>query len=227
MTLDTGYLFRQGASGQTKTVTSQRNRIYSPHAGMTGLQVIGVLGDFKVNQSRKVDAVRGIGFGDQIAELIPGNTDPTKISVTRTALYLENLMQVFGYKAGSSGLVRSLKHHKWPFDIRQEIVFSELSSVANDTGQAQHWTPDNPEVASNNNLGDPGNIQAVFTIFEACWMDSYDYTFNNENIVVTENCSMQVSDLFDGNESVYGQFIDSGNNPLTSDGGSMLYSGQS
>jgi hypothetical protein len=225
MPLDTGYLFRQGASGQTKTVTSQRNRIYSPHVGQTGLRIIGVLGDFKVNETRKIDTVRGIGFGDQVAELIPGNTEATKITVTRTALYLQNLMQTFGYKAGSSGLARSLRHHKWPFDIRQEIVFSEISSEASDIGQAQTWTPENPE-GGLNSMGDPGDIRAVFTIFEGCWMESYDYTFNNENIVVTENCGIQVSDVFDGNDSVYGMFIDSGNNKSDATGRSMRFAGQ-
>jgi hypothetical protein len=211
MPLDTGYLFRQGASGQTKTVTSQRNRIFAPQVGQMGLRIVGVLGDFKVNETRKVEAVRGIGFGDQIAELVPGNTDITKISVTRTALYLQNLMQTFGYKAGSSGLVRSLKHHKWPFDIRQEIVFSEIASESADIGQAAPANLGNPE-GGKNNTGQPNNLRAIFTIFEGCWMDSYDYTFNNENVVVTENCGISVSDIFDGQDSVYGMFIDAGLN---------------
>ena len=210
MPLDTGYLFRQGASGQTKTVTSQRNRIYAPQVGQVGLRVIGVLGSFKVTEQRKVDTVRGIGFGDQIAELVPGNTDATKISVTRTALYLQNLMQTFGYKAGSSGLVRSLKHHKWPFDIRQEIVFSEIASEAKDIGASAAYTPENQEGGLNND-GAPSNLRAVFTIYEGCWMESYDYEFSNDNVIVTENCGIQVSDLFDGQNSVYGNFIDAGN----------------
>jgi len=222
--MDTGYLYREGASGQTKTVTSQRNRIYSPHVGQTGLQIIGVLGDFKVNETRKVDPVRGIGFGDQIAELVPGNTDATKISVTRTALYLQNLMQTFGYKAGSSGLVRSLRHHKWPFDIRQEVVFSEIASQAKSTGQAALWTPENAE-GGLNNLGDPGDIRAVFTFFEGCWMDSWDYTFNNENVIVQENCSISASDVFDGMDSVYGMFLDAGNSSNDATGASQLFSG--
>jgi len=226
MPLDTGYLFRVGASGQTKTVTSQRNRIYSPHVGQPGLTVVGVMADFKVNQTRKLDSVRGIGFGDQIAELVPGNTDATKITVTKTCLYLENIMQVFGYKAGSSGLVRSLRHHKWPFDIRQEIIFSEIASEASDVGQSLAFSADNAE-GGLNNLGDPGDLRAVFTLFEGCWMDSYDYSYSNENVVVQENCSIQVSDDYDGIDSVYGQFIDAGNNSTDATGRSQLFAGQS
>lgn len=207
MPLDSSYLYRQGANGQTRTVSSQRNRVYASKVGESGLGIIGVLGEFKVQESRKIDAVRGIGFGDQIAELVPGNTDVTKINITRTALYLQNLMQSFGYKAGSSGLVRSLKHHKWPFDIRQEVVFSELVSEDKDTGKARAWT--SPEGGANNS-GDTGNIKAIFTIFEGCWMDSYDYTYSNENTIVAESCGVQVSDIFDGNDSVYGMFIDAG-----------------
>lgn len=210
MAYDTGYLFRQGANGQTKTVTSQRNRIYSPHAGQTGMRVIGVMGEFGVNETRKVDPVRGIGFGDQIAELVPGNTEPAKISVTRTALYLQNLMQTFGYNAGASGLVRSLKHHKWPFDIRQEIVFSEIASEIATSGSAEPWAPENIE-SGHNNLGAPADMKAIFTIFEGCWFDSYDYTFSSNDVIVTEKCNIQSSDIFDGTDSVYGMFIDSGN----------------
>jgi hypothetical protein len=122
-------------------------------------------------------------------------------------------MQTFGYKAGSSGLVRSLKHHKWPFDIRQEIIFSEIASEAKEVGQAINYSPLVPNKEGGlNNDGAPANLRAVFTMFEGCWMDSYDYEFNNENVVVTENCNIQVSDLWDGPvNSVYGQFLDAGN----------------
>jgi len=80
-----------------------------------------------------------------------------------------------------------------------------------------------------NRIGDPGDIRAVFTIFEGCWMDSYDYTFNNENVVVTENCGIQVNDIYDGTDSVYGMFMNSGNSPNTTidaTGASMIFAGE-
>lgn len=206
------YLYKQGTTGQTKSVTSTRNRVFSQHVNQAGMKSIGVMSSFRVSQSRPVEAVRGIGYGDQIAELVPGNSEATTIAVTRTALYLDNLMQTFGYKAGASGLVRSLKHQKWPFDIRQEIVFSEIASKDPDVQQSQVWIPENPE-GGPNNLGVNGlgvDLRAVLTIFQGCWMTSYEYEFSNSQVLVSETCNISVSDEYDGQNSVYGNFIDSG-----------------
>jgi hypothetical protein len=224
MPLDTGYLYRQGATGQTKTVNSQRNRVYAPLVGEKGLRQIGVLGTFQVSQSRAVNPVRGIGNGDQLSELVPGNTEPTQITMTRTALYLQNLMQSLGYKAGASGAVRSLKHQKWPFDIRQEIVFSEISSESKDIGQAAKWDAPNPEGGKNNvGYGGVGDLRVVFTIFEGCWMSNWSYEFSSDNIIVSEQGTIHVSDEFDGQDSVYGMFIDSGLNKNDATGRSLRF----
>ena len=123
-----GYIYRKGMAPQTRTVLSTKNKIYSKPSGNNKFLQIGVVATFDPSDSRAVDPVRGIGFGDQIAELVPNASEPISISVTRSALYLSLLMQVFGYSAGVDGLVRALKHHRWPFDIKQEIVFSEIST---------------------------------------------------------------------------------------------------
>src|SRR5512135_483596 len=125
------YIFRKGVTPNTLSVISSKNRIFAFNS--TGKQVqIGVIATFDPSEARTIEAIRGIGFGDQIAELVPGVTDPMTISVTRTALYLANIFQVFGYKAGMDGIARSLKHHRWPFDIRQEQVFSALAAQNTD-----------------------------------------------------------------------------------------------
>jgi hypothetical protein len=182
---------------------------------------MGVTSSFQVSESKNVDAVRGLGYGDQIAELVPGVTQPMSLTIDRYALYLANIMQMFGYKAGVSGLVRSLKHHKWPFDIKTEVVFSELASEARDIGQATKANVANE--GGLNNLGNPG-LYAVVTVYEGCWMENYGTGYQVDQAAVTENCTVVVSDVFDVAGSVYGEFIDAGLNKGDVTGRSIRYS---
>lgn len=123
----TSYLYDYGTSPNTRTAVSQKVRILTPSYGdSTGLHQMGVLSSFAPSQSRSVEPVRGIGFGDQVAELVPSVTEPTTGSFERALLYLCNLWQATGYASGIDGPVRSLAHHRWPFDIEQQLVFSSL-----------------------------------------------------------------------------------------------------
>src|SRR5690606_27466394 len=122
------FIYRHGTAPNTRAAVSQKNKVFSYMHGAGKFQQIGVLSEFGHDESRAVDPVRGVGFGDQIAELVPGVTEPISITINKTLLYAVNLFQVFGYKGGVEGLVRSLRHHRWPFDIKQELVFSELVS---------------------------------------------------------------------------------------------------
>ena len=202
-----GYLYRQGTSAQTKTVVSSRFKIFAHAVGVGKFQRMGVTSAFSIQESRNVDTIRGLGYGDQVAELVPGVTEPMTLSVTRTALYLANIFQMLGYKGGVSGAVRSLKHHKWPFDIRTEIVFPELISEASDLQQAT-----TAEVAAEgglNNLGNPG-LYAVATVYEGGWITSYSTAYNVEQAAVSEDVTIMISDVFDIAGSVYGEFLDAG-----------------
>jgi len=151
-----GYIYRKGMAPQTRTIVSTKNKIYAKPSGSDKFLQIGVVATFDPSDSRAVEAVRGIGFGDQIAELVPNASEPITISVTRSALYLSLLMQVFGYKAGADGLVRALKHHRWPFDIKQEIVFSEIATKD---------VKASPGVAVST---ESGSLKALLTFYEAC-----------------------------------------------------------
>ena len=217
------YLYRQGASAQTKTVVSSRFKIFSHAVGVGKFQRMGVTSSFNISESKTIDAIRGLGYGDQVAELVPGVTTPMELSITRTALYLANIYQMFGYKGGASGLVRSLKHHKWPFDLRTEIVFSELASEARDVQQATK-----AEVAAEgglNNLGNPG-LYAVATVYEGCWINNYTTAYSVDQAAVSEDVGVTVSDVFDIAGSVYGEFIDSGMNSGDVTGRSIRYSNE-
>jgi hypothetical protein len=216
-----GYIYRQGSSAQTESVVSSRFKIFSNVVDVGKFVKLGVTSTFSIQESKNIETIRGLGYGDTVAELVPGVTEPMNLSITRTCLYLANLMQVLGYKAGVSGAVRSLRHHKWPFDIKTEIVFSQLASEDPNVGQA--ITADIPNEGGLNNTGNPG-LFAVATVYEGCWMQSYNTGYQIETAAVTEDCSILVTDVFDVSGSVYGEFIDSGMNSSDTTGRSLLYS---
>ena len=179
------YIFRNGVSPNTLSVISSKNRIYATNSQGTRTQ-IGVVATFDPSESRTIEPIRGIGFGDHIAELVPGVTDPMTISITRTALYTSNIYQVFGYKAGVDGIVRSLRHHRWPFDINQEIVFSKL---AVDNGAASDYS------YSDVNGDNEGITSALLTIYEACWLNDYSVSYASDTAIVQETVTINVSDI--------------------------------
>ena len=191
-TLDkASYIFRKGVTPNTLSVISSKNRIFAFDAGGEQSQ-LGVVATFDPSEARTIEPVRGIGFGDQIAELVPGVTDPMTISVTRTALYLSNIFQVFGYKAGIDGICRSLKHHRWPFDIRQELVFSDLASSHATGVGSQYATVD--KVAGEGKAG--GNTErAVITYYEACWISDFSVSYAADTALVQETVTINVSDI--------------------------------
>jgi len=189
------YIFRQGVTPNTLSVISSKNRIFAYNA--TGQLVqIGVIATFDPSEARTIEPVRGIGFGDQIAELVPSVTDPMTISVTRTALYLSNVFQVFGYKAGVDGIARSLKHHRWPFDIRQEVVFSGIAAENTDGSVAQNVS----DVSQFPTDADKGIYRqyAVLTFFEACWISDYSVSYASDAALVQETVTINVSDILAG-----------------------------
>lgn len=216
-----GYIYRQGASPQTEAVISSRFKIYTHAVDVGKFTKLGVTSAFNISENRPVDPIRGLGYGDQVAELVPGVTSPMQLTVTRTCLYLANLMQMFGYKAGVSGLVRSLKHHKWPFDVKTEIVFSELASEDSNRGQATQAAV--PNEGGLNNLGNPG-LFAVATVYEGCWMSDYGTGYAVDTAAVNEDATIVCTDIFDVAGSVYGEFIDAGLNSGDKTGRSLLYS---
>src|SRR5208337_3199350 len=215
------YVYRQGTTPNTETVLSTRFKIFTDLVNVGRFIKLGVTSSFNYTENKPVDPVRGLGYGDQVAELVPGVTQPLSISITRTCLYLANLMQVLGYKAGVSGAVRSLKHHRWPFDIKQEIVFSQLASEDPQVGFAT--LADIPNEGGLNNLGNPG-LLAVATVYEGCWMESYNTAYTVDTAAVQEDCSITVTDIFDVSGSIYGEFLDSGLNSGDKTGRSLLYS---
>lgn len=208
------YIYRRGTTPNTRLAISQKNKVYSIPNGKNVFSQVGVLSSFAISESRNVTETRGIGYGDQLAELIPDNTGAMSLTINRTLMYLSNLYQTFGYAGGVDGLVRSLKHHQWPFDIKQELVFSRIA-----TNEAV--SPKNVAPSSD------GVNQALLTFYEACWMTSYGASFSADSSIIAEDTTAMVSDVVDG-ISTYGELaadaLSTGNNPFTSGGSSIRYS---
>lgn len=207
------YIYRRGTTPNTRVVVSQKNKIFTVAHDNAAFSQVGVMSSFSVSESRAVETVRGIGYGDQVAELVPGVTDPISLSIERQLLYLANAHQVFGYAGGVDGLVRSLKHHQWPFDIKHELVFSRIATNASVPKQVSPATD--------------GANEALLTFFEACWLNDYSYDFAADGAMVAESVSAMVSDIVDGT-STYGQLAtdaeSTGNNPFSDvTGGSFRY----
>jgi hypothetical protein len=216
------YIYRKGSSPNTRVAISQKNRVYSkPYSAQANsLKQIGVLSTFDWTESRAIDPVRGVGFGDKIQELVPGVTEPMGLTLNRTLLYTSGIAQEVGYKGGVDGLVRSLRQHKWPFDLRSELVFSEL--VTN-LDIAQILVQQTASELGDTNL-------CLLTFYEACWLESLGASFPSDSAIVMEDASCKCTDVTDGTHMYgmgpdnYGDLLNSGNNPILVPGsGSNLF----
>lgn len=237
----TSYLYDFGTSPNTRTAVSQKVRILTPHYGdVQALHQMGVLSTFSPTMSRTVEPVRGIGFGDQVAELVPSVTDPPTASFERALLYLCNLWQSTGYASGVDGPVRSLAHHRWPFDIEQQLVFSTQADmdlgapnqgVSGQSGTFQGGVKaiNFPEVTStgSNPSYDTSmrGHSALITIYEACWFTSWSASFAKDSGMIMESGDVTISDVHDFS-SVYGEFLATGNDPSIGQLGSIRFTEQ-
>jgi hypothetical protein len=246
------YLYDYGTTPNTRTAVSQKVRLLTPHYGNSqALHQMGVLSEFGPTESRAIEPVRGIGFGDQVAELVPGVTEQMTGTFSRALLYLCNLWQATGYAAGIEGPVRSIKHHRWPFDTEQQLVFSSLAdndlSAANvgtggQPGTFQGGTTpiSYPEVTMDNGVtpgvggSTSGGTQpaptsrghsAIITIYEACWFNGWNTSFAKDAGMLMESGDLTISDVHDF-ASVYGEFLATGNDPTIGQLGSIRFSAE-
>ena len=228
------YIYEYGTSPNTRVAVSQKVRVLTPSYADPNktLSQLGVVSSFAPTESRTIDEVRGIGFGDKIAELVPSITAATTANFERALLYLSNLWQATGYAAGIDGPVRSLRHHRWPFDIEQQLVFSSLADsdkgVANVGNPGKGFTGGEqvityPQVTTDGQ-GQPlsKGHSAVITMYEACWFNSWSATFSKDAGQIMESGAVTISDVHDFS-SVYGEFLATGNDPTIQQLGSIRY----
>ena len=180
-----GYLYRKGLSPNTRLLNSQKVRLFGIDADNgVALSQIGLVQTWNPTHTRTVEPTRGIGFGDQIAEQAVGVTELTA-TVSVMMMYLKDIMQVLGYKAGSSGLIRSLKHHRWPFDVQEEIVIPEFISSEAKNGVAAITNAIEAETTG------------IITYYEGCWMTDYSKSFDIGATSVTQDCTINITDVFE------------------------------
>lgn len=238
------FLYEFGTTPNTRTAVSQKVRLMTPHYGNAQtMQQMGVISTFNPTQNKQIDEVRGIGFGDKIAELVPGNTAAMSASCERALMYLCNLWQGTGYAGGVDGPVRSLAHHKWPFDLEQQLVFSSLADMdmpgqnsggaANQgyTGNSGNFDGGIKTISYPSTTSDPaGNNSdsafrghsAIITLFETCWWNDWSSTISKDQGVIMENGTMMITDVHDFS-SVYGEFLATGNDPTIGQLGSIRF----
>lgn len=178
------YIYREGVSPNTRLLNPQRVRVFSIDAEDSAWQPIGLIQTWNPTDTRAIEPVRGIGFGDQVAELAVGVTD---LSATATVMmmYLRDIQQLFGYKAGSTGLIRSLKHHQWPFDVYETIIVPDYIK-----GQAKGGAVDD------------GALKVIKTWYEGCWMSDFAKTFDIGATSVTQDMTCQISDVYANKDSL-------------------------
>jgi hypothetical protein len=217
---DIPQIYRKGSSPNTRVAISQKNRVFARPftTGSPTEKQIGTLSTFDYSSSRGIDPVRGVGFGDRVVELVPNVTEPETLTLNRTLMYTAGIVQELGYRGGVDGLVRSLRQHKWPFDIRSELVFSELVTARDAAAILIRRT----------GTGDAN--YAVITYFECCWINSYSVSYPGDSAIVLEDCSATATDVTDGfsiygnSPDTYGDLLDSGNNPIIHPGaGSRIF----
>ena len=119
------------------------------------------------------------------------------------------IMQVFGYMGGVDGLVRSLRHHKYPFDLRQELI---IGTLAMDVTNQAPGVPPAVNDPSGGNIGidlTGANIplKAIITWYEACWMSDWSVSFASDTALVQEDVTINVTDIVADHLLVYDETV--------------------
>lgn len=228
------YIYKIGTSPNTRAVVSQKVRVLAPAYGSPSAELfqIGVMANFGPTENRTVEQLRGIGFGDIIAELVPGNTEAMTASVERTLLYLSNLWQSTGYAGGVDGPVRSLRHHRWPFDVEQQIVFSRIADADLDDGAPGTFSGSGftggvqsvgyPAAQTGGGADGTGSHTVLITMYETCWWQDWNTAFSRDSAMLSENGTMIITDVHDF-ASVYGEFLATGGDPTIGQLGSIRF----
>lgn len=228
-------LYKYGTTPNTRTVVSQKVRMMTPAYGGNGLLYqIGVCTSITVDgTSRSADPIKGVGFGDMIAELVPGPAEIGALTFSRALLYLSNHHQAFGYAGGVDGPVRSLREHRWPFDTEMQLVLSHLANAELGTDSDGvlglkdiDFTGQNVTGASEAYANQ--KLKAIITYFEGCWITAMDNISADATAggIMGQNIGAAYTDIHDL-YSTYGEFMPTGNDPTLGQNGSALYVGRS
>lgn len=218
------HLYDYNSSPNTRAAISQKVRIltpvYKPGKGSNNLLYqLGVCSTFTADFNRNVEDIRGVGFGDRIAERVPGVSDPVDCQLERTLMYLSNGHQAFGFAGGIDGPVRTLQHHRWPFDIEQQLVFSSIADAESPVVDSHKGIRNidfsgQKVTGAAEAYGTGGQThKAIITYFEACWMTAITgVNPSAESSLMAQSITAAAQDIHDL-FSTYGEFLPSGNDP--------------
>lgn len=176
--MSTNSVYSRGMVPHTCIAMSSTIRISSLDGRDGVRKQIGLIQSFRPNDTRRMERARGVGYGDRVAEIVPGTTD-TQITATRMALYERNILEVFGYKSaynqgGNKGSVRSLSHMKNPFDVDEIIWFHKDGPPSGDY---------------------------TITIYHDCWPSTWSRTIDiTGNLILMEDVTIDVTWVSDGIE---------------------------
>lgn len=203
-------ILSQGIMPHSRAVLSSRSRVFGPpangalsgvndSAGKTAMELVGAISSFGISSSRTLEVIRGIGLGDHIIEMVPGQSEPIELQITKFALSLANTFQEFGYKGGVDGLVRALKHHRYPIDIRHELLVSAHPQMSRSGAGASVSKINNNKPTSigrkNFTEDDLSDYRVLVTWFEGCWFESFNVTYPVDTAAISEESTVKVTDV--------------------------------
>ena len=180
-------------------------RIYSKNGRTGNPSQIGLIQSFRPTDTRRMERARGIGYGDRVAEIVPGMTE-VAITITRMALYEENILETLGYhsvwnKGDNLRSVRTLAHTKNPLDIMEQIVFHANKGspgIGNLRGGFGRGAAGVDEAGSNS-FSFPKDNTTIW--YKDCWINNYARTIEvTGNLIYMEDVGVDVTWVDDGCE---------------------------
>jgi len=212
-------IYRFGMSPDSRAVLSQKVRLLTPtYGGNAGQRYqLGVVSSFGyTGGSRSTEAIRGIGFGDIVADRVPGVSEPFTATMTRTLMYLSNMFQSLGFAGGVDGPVRAIMHTRWPFDIEEQMVFTFMAddmaaqSPAEGLKEIDFSSQAVTNVETRNGEAYEQKHKALITFLEGCWLNSCENpTRDMGTAVMSESANIDVTDVHDL-FTTYGEFLATG-----------------
>lgn len=176
----------------TRAALSSRSRVFGFLGGKVA-ELVGAISSFGMSSSRNLEPIRGIGLGDHIIEIVPGQSEPISLSITHFALSMEGVMQAFGYKGGVEGVVRALKHHRYPVDVKHELLVSNLTELGGGAAAGLSDLTTGPNAGKN--ADDLSQFKALVTWYEGCWFQDYSITYPVDTAAISEEVTMMVTDV--------------------------------
>lgn len=170
-----------GDNASKLAITTTNLSVYSNN------QRVGFIQSFTPSEQREITPVQELGT-EGVVQMVPGNTRGGTIQITRFALYNSDIWNALGltptgqftkrdqqitgdaFKRQDSGTYgnpfRTLKDQRVPLELRAHTILPNISAEA----------------------------MLVETYYD-CWISSYSKSIAAQNIIVSENVTVEYSDM--------------------------------